>query len=237
MAATNSTAFPLAVSSERRTSRDLTEVIVGFLLIMAVLWLPTREQLIIGPIVLLTPLVLTLLRLASRDELGLGWRGFLRSFWILPASVALTFASICVAQRIGTYHPLYQPDLGHVGGYVLWTIYQQFLLQDYFMPRLTRLFSSNAAIALAGVLFAVAHLPNLPLTLVTLAWGAASCWLFRRYRSLWVLGLAQGLLGLCFAVCMPDTMIHHMRVGLGYLRYHSLPAGQTAGYHGPAVGR
>lgn len=236
MAATNSTTFPVAVSSEQHSSRDFTEVIVGFLLIMAVLWLPTREQLIIGPIVLLTPLALTLLRPASRAELGLAWRGLLRAFWILPAAVALTFASIYLAQKIGSYHPLYRPDLSHVGGYVLWTIYQQFLLQDFFMPRLTRLFSSNAAISMAGGLFAVAHLPNLALMLVTLAWGIASCWLFRRYRSLWVLGLAQGLLGLSFAVCMPDAMIHHMRVGLGYLRYHPLPAGQTAGYHGPVVG-
>ena len=35
-----------------------------------------------------------------------------------------------------------------------------------------------------------------------------------------VLGLAQGLLGLCFAVCIPDVWLHHMRVGLGFLRYH-----------------
>jgi hypothetical protein len=51
-------------------------------------------------------------------------------------------------------------------------------------------------------------------------WGAFSCALFRRYHNLYVLGLAQGLLGLCFAVCVPDSLHHHLRVGLGYLRYH-----------------
>jgi len=200
---------------------------IGFTLIMLVLWLPTREQLMVGPIALLVPLVLTLLRPARREELGLSWRGLVRSLWILLASAALTFASVLVARAAGTYHPLYQADLGHVGGYVLWTIYQQFLLQCYFMPRLTRVLTSDGAIAAAGVLFAVAHLPNIPLVLATLMWGVASCWLFRRYRSLWVLGLAQGLLGLCFAVCVPDAMIHHMRVGLGYLRYHGRAAGQA----------
>ena len=140
------------------------------------------------------------------------------ALWILPATVALCLLAILVAKNIGTFHPLDQ-DLKHVGGYVLWTLYQQFLLQDYFMPRLSRILSSDAAIAVAALLFAVAHLPNLSLAVATLVWGGVSCALFRRYRNLYILGLAQGLLGLSFAVCVPDAMHHHMRVGLGYWRY------------------
>jgi membrane protease YdiL (CAAX protease family) len=225
LAATDSTHFPLAVSSQRRFSRDLTETIVAFVLILAVLWLPTREQLIAGPIALLAPLALTLWRRPSREELGTDLRGLLRSLWIVPATVVVTIASVFLARRIGTYHPLYQPGLGHVGGYVLWTVYQQFLLQDYFMPRLTRLWNANVAVAVTALLFAACHLPNLPLVLATLVWGATSCALFRKYRSLWVLGVAQGLLGLCFAICVPDAMHHHMRVGLGYLRYRHVVHG------------
>jgi membrane protease YdiL (CAAX protease family) len=82
--------------------------------------------------------------------------------------------------------------------------------------------SSNAAIGIAAVLFALAHLPNIPLVLATLVWGAVSCALFHRYRNLYVLGLAQGILGLCFAVCIPDMWLHHMRVGLGFLQYHAM---------------
>jgi len=225
LAATNST-FPIAVPLERSFSRDLVELSIGFAMIMLVLWLPTREQLVFGPIALLAPLALTLWRRPTRDELGVSARGFLRSLWILPASLLLTVVSVLVAQRFGTFHTLYQPDFKHVGGYVLWTIYQQFLLQDFFMPRLTRLLNQDSAIAMGGVLFSAAHLPNATLTLATLAWGVASCWLFRRYRSLWVLGLAQGLLGLAFAVCVPDALHHHMRVGLGFIRYHSIQASQ-----------
>lgn len=220
LATTNSTYITLPVVRDRSSSRDLAELSIGFGAIMMILWLPTREQLIVGPLVLLTPLVLVLSRRPRIDDLGLGLRGLVSSLWILPAAAVLIYASVMAARSIGTLHGLYKGDLAHVGGYVLWTIYQQFLLQDYFMPRLTRALTSNRAIAVAAVLFAVAHLPNLPLTLATLVWGAASCWLFRRYRSLWVLGLVQGLLGLCFAVCVPDAMHHHMRVGLGFFRYH-----------------
>jgi membrane protease YdiL (CAAX protease family) len=219
LASSNSHSYAVSVPRNGVALRDGAELGLVFAAIMAVLWLPTREQLIIGPIVLLTPLALVLLRRPSLNDLGLGLRGLISSLWILPASVALCVIAILVAQNIGTFHPLYQADLAHVGGYVLWTLYQQFLLQDYFMPRLSRVLSSDAAIAVAALLFATAHLPNLSLAVATLVWGGVSCALFRRYRNLYMLGLAQGLLGLCFAVCVPDAMHHHMRVGLGYWRY------------------
>lgn len=228
MGTTNATSFTLAIPRARSSNRDLAELILGFGIILVVLWLPTRDQLIVGPVALLLPLALVLMQRPAANELGLGWRGFVASWWVLPAAVALTILSVLAARSGGTFHPLYNANLAHVGGYVLWTIYQQFLLQDYFMPRLNRVLTSDSAIATAALLFAAAHLPNLTLTLATLLWGAASCWLFRRYHNLYALGLAQGLLGLCFAVCVPDAMHHHLRVGLGYLQYHaSLPAHQT----------
>jgi membrane protease YdiL (CAAX protease family) len=232
LSATNTSTFPIAIPSGRHFSRDLAELTIGFAAIILVLWLPNREQLIVGPIALLAPLVVTLWRYPGREELGVSARGFIRSLWILPASIALSVVSVLVARRFGTFHALYQADFKHVGGYVLWTIYQQFLLQDFFMPRLTRILNQESAIVMAGVLFAAAHLPNPTLTVATLVWGLASCWLFRHNRSLWVLGLAQGLLGLAFAVCVPDTLHHHMRVGLGFIRYHAIPAGQAAPFHG-----
>lgn len=229
MATTTST-VPFSLARPRPPVRNLAELSLGLVAIMIVLWLPTREQLIVAPIALLMPAVLVFSNRPSLNELGLGWRQLVSSFWILPASIALAAVGILVAQRAGTFHDLYKADVAHVGGYVLWTIYQQFLLQDYFMPRLARVLSTNAAIALAAVLFSIAHLPNVPLTIATLLWGAVSCALFRRYRSLYILGITQGLLGLCFAVCVPDVFLHHMRVGLGYWHYHPLGAGPSLGY-------
>lgn len=210
----------------------MAELTIGFSVILVVLWLPTREQLIFGPIALLAPLILVVLQRPTLTELGLHWRGFVSSLWILPAAAVAAAAGILLARAAGTFHELYKADLAHVGGYVLWTIYQQFLLQDYFMPRLTRVLKADTAIAFAAVLFAMAHLPNVVLTVATLVWGALSCVLFRRYRSLVVLGITQGLLGLCFAVCVPDAYLHHMRVGLGYWHYQPTVAGHYAGYHG-----
>lgn len=228
MSSTELTTFPLSEPRGQALARDLPELLIGFTAILVILWLPTREQLFFGPIVLLAPLGMVLSRRPALDDLGLGVRGLLSSLWILLAAIALSYVGVIVAEKIGTFHELYHPELSHVYGYIIWTLYQQFLLQDYFMPRLSRLLTSDRAIVVAAALFAVAHLPNLPLVIATLLWGVVSCVLFRRYHNLWVLGVAQGLLGLCFAMCVPDAMHHHMRVGLGYLHYHP---GHYAGYN------
>jgi hypothetical protein len=208
-------------------ARDLVELSLGYGLILFVLWMPTYPQRILSPVALIVTLGIVLARRPGLDELGLGFRGLAASLWILPAAIVLAIASALVAKHLGTLHSLYQGDFKHMAGYVVWTLYQQFLLNNYFMPRLSRLLASeDAAVGLAAVLFAAAHLPNLVLTAATLVWGAVSCALFRRYHSLYALGLAQGVLGLCFAVCVPDALHHHLRVGLGYLRYHATQPGR-----------
>lgn len=201
-------------------TRDLVELLFGYGLILFVIWMPEFPQRVLSPVALIVTLVIVLARHQNREELGLGLRSLMPSLWILPAAVAATLASVAFAKYFGTLHPLYKGDFKHVAGYILWTLYQQFLLNDYFMPRLTRLLASeSAAVGLAAVLFSAAHLPSMWLAAATLFWGAISCTLFLRYRNLYALGLAQGLLGLAFAVCIPDAIHHHLRVGLGYLRY------------------
>jgi membrane protease YdiL (CAAX protease family) len=220
MATANATPYAFSSSRTQISVRDIAELIFGYGLIVGIIWSPEPLQRLLTPFALAATASIVLVRGWNRNELGLGLRGLIPSLWILPASAALAFLGIFLARALGTLHPLYKADFTHISGYVLWTIYQQFLLQDYFMPRLQRVCASQStAITLTAVLFAAAHLPNLPLTAATLLWGAASAILFLRYRNIWILGLAQGLLGLCFAICVPDAINHHLRVGLGYLHY------------------
>jgi hypothetical protein len=109
-------------------TRDLLELILGYGVVVGVIWMPEHLQRIFSPVAFVLTLAVVLSRRQGRDELGLGWRGLIPSLWILPAAIALTALSVFVAAKIGTLHPLYRADLPHISGYVLWTVYQQVLL-------------------------------------------------------------------------------------------------------------
>jgi hypothetical protein len=43
--------------------------------------------------------------------------------------------------------------------------------------------------------------------------------MFRRYRSIYPIGIVHAVLGLTIAVTLPDSLLHNMRVGIGFLQY------------------
>jgi membrane protease YdiL (CAAX protease family) len=96
---------------------------------------------------------------------------------------------------------------------------QEFVLHSFFFTRCEDLFGSAAAVWVAATLFAVAHLPSPLLTTFTLIASLFFCEMFRRYRSIYPIAIVHGVLGLTVALTMPDSLLHHMRVGIGYLRY------------------
>jgi hypothetical protein len=130
---------------------------------------------------------------------------------------------IALAWRLGTLHldsrlSARRPPMV---GYLLWSLIQQMILQCFILARLLLLLRRPwmASVA-AAFLFSAAHLPNPLLVLATLSWGLAACWLYLRYRSLLGVAAIHFLLGACVAICVPASLHHNMRVGLGYLRYH-----------------
>jgi len=211
-------------------TRDSFEVVLAYGLILAVIWTPNPLQHILYWIAFVAILIATLLRREGLTALGLGSRGILPSLWIVAMAIALGAMTIWWAFRFHTLHPLFgrAPLLAHVWGYLIWSVMQQFLLQSYFLARFLRLTSSRwLAVVCVALLFAIAHIPNPVLTFATLVWGICSCILFLRYRNLYTLGVAHAILGICFAISVPDHFHHHMRVGLGYLRYHQRPISRS----------
>jgi hypothetical protein len=163
---------------------------------------------------------------ARRDQwnfLGLGRKGLVSSLWIVAVALVLSGLAVFLAWRTGSLHPLHgaTPVPVHAAGYIVWALMQQFILQSYFLLRLLRLLPGKAIpVAVATIIFAVAHLPNPILTPITLVWGVISCLLFLRYRNIYALGLAHGIMGLSVAITVPNSLHRHMRVGLGYLQYY-----------------
>ncbi len=205
--------------------RNLLELISAYGLILAVLWTPMPVQRILYWLAIILILGITIMRRENLHSLGLAPTEKLRPFWIVAAALVLAFLTVMAARQLGTLHRI--PHIGHlparirIVGYLIWSFVQEFLLQVFVLTRLMNLIPRRSlAIAATALLFAVAHIPNPVLIWLTLVWAFIACPFFLRYRSLYALGLAHGILGLCVAVTVPDALHHHMRVGLGYLRYH-----------------
>jgi membrane protease YdiL (CAAX protease family) len=133
----------------------------------------------------------------------------------LAALIAISGYFLCRAS--GPPHSVPWPRAWQ---YIVWSVVQEFILQAFFYLRLRSVFGHRRAVWWAATLFAVVHLPSPLLTLLAFFGGVVFCELFNRYRALVPIGLAHGLLGLTIAATMPDSMLHHMRVGIGYLTYH-----------------
>jgi membrane protease YdiL (CAAX protease family) len=203
--------------------RDILELVFVYGLIIAVIWTPMPAQRILFWIVFVSIITITALRGESLRTMGLAADGFWRSLWIVLAALVLSGVAILVAAQAGTLHPLFGRNMPlglRIGGYTVWAFLQEFIMQVYVLLRLLRLLSNRTtAILLAALLFAIAHIPNPVLTGLTLLWGLIACTLYLRYRNLYTLGVAHAVLGICVAVTVPDSVHHHMRVGVGYLTY------------------
>jgi hypothetical protein len=208
----------------RSARRDLLELAVGYTLIMATIWTANPAQRVLYWLAFAWIIMTSWASREGWTKLGLGSKGLLQSLWVVGVALVLSAGAVFIAWRMHTLHRLHGPTplLLHGWGYIVWSVMQQFILQSYFLLRLLRLMPGKVVPVIAAtVIFALAHLPNPILTPITLIWGAIACVLFLRYRNIYTLGVAHGIMGLCVAVTVPNALHRHMRVGLGYLRYHS----------------
>jgi membrane protease YdiL (CAAX protease family) len=180
----------------------------------------------------------TLLQRRSAKELGLGLRGLRQSSWLLLAALALAAILMAVLRGEGSQFALQRPiQLWRVWGYSFWALEQEFILNSFLFLNLERLAGARRAVVLSAVVFAIAHIPNPLLTVLTLLAGLVFCAVFARHRNIWPLAAAHALLGIAVAVSAPDRVTHHMRVGLGYHSWTPITLSVHPGASSPQANR
>ena len=200
----------------------LLELVAGYTLIMVTLWTPPRTQRVFFYIAAAWFLLSLILALKRGHPTGFGRLPLRMTLLTALLTMVVATGIPVIAYAAGTLHGLFgvRNPLLHASAYLLWALVQQYIQQSFFFLRIEQLVGNGRRASLiTALLCGLAHLPNPVLTPVTFAGGFILCELFRRYRSLYPLALAHGLIGLALAVSVPDSLHHHMRVGLGYLRY------------------
>lgn len=212
------------LASDALDSRRLVlwgEVLLVFVLLEVVLWTPRSlaHSLLIA--ITVGSAAWIGFRGRTREELGLIWPGRRGTAWILGLGGGIALAIPAVALLTG--HPVPAnpdwPGFKNIWPYVIWAVGQQFLLQSIFYLRLEALLGARRAVLATVALFTVAHLPNMPLTAMTFLGAWFFTEMFRRYRSIYPLGIAHAMLGIAIAYSFPDSLMHHMRVGLSFWQF------------------
>jgi membrane protease YdiL (CAAX protease family) len=210
-----------AISDSLRRRLTWAQVVIGFLLVECTVWsarlsVRSRWALAAGVVILLFAMI----DRPSMRRLGLGLPNALGSSVVLgigfTCCVLLVFLTRWAGGNIPT-NPLF-PNMHMAWQYMIWALVQQFILQSFFFTRLEELFGSSTAVWVAAAFFAAVHLPNLILMTFTLIGGLFFCEMFRRYRSIYLLGIVHAVLGLTLSATIPASLLNHLRVGIGFLR-------------------
>ena len=200
------------------------EIVVALVLLEAAVWSSGLVQAICFWGAVAWIVGTTVLPARQGADLGLRMRGARGMLWLLSLSLGCAAAAILIAWYTGSLHPAFGSGTRpwHYAAYALWALFQQFTLQSYFFLRLERLLgNSQRAVLMCALLFSLLHVPNPFLALTTFLAGLIFCELFRRHRSIYPLGLAHAVCGLCIAVTFSSDLHHDMRVGRGFFDYPS----------------
>ena len=157
----------------------------------------------------------------SALEMGVMLPSAKASVWIVGAGLILA-ATLwsCAALTGANAAPTHAMPLRTTWQYAVWAFLQQFMLQSFFFVRLESLLGSRRAVLATTILFSAAHIPNPILTVGTVLAGFFFCEMFRRYRNIFPLGVVHVILGLAMAASVSDALLHHMRVGIGFVQFH-----------------
>jgi membrane protease YdiL (CAAX protease family) len=198
------------------------QIVLGFLFMEFALWtsnMAVRNRWV--AISAITIMALALVDRPSWDRLGLRLPTTLGAGVVIMVSLGAAALMVGMVSWAGGSIPANPtwPNLHLAWQYLVWAMVQEFILQSFFFTRCEELWGGTAAVWITATLFAAAHLPSPILTTLTLIAALFFCEMFRRYRSIYPIGIVHGLLGLTVSLTMPDSILHHMRVGIGYLSY------------------
>jgi hypothetical protein len=210
--------FEGKIEMKRAQWLNLLEAGIIFSSIMLYIWrlryTTPRSWIVILGCVILSHLV----RREHSDSVGFRWNNFRECLdRLAPVLLLITLTLVSIGVLCATMRriTLEQALLSWLF-YCPWGLFQQYLLNGYLANRLLAFLPASRVPLINAFLFCGAHSPNWFLMLATFATGYLSTRVFMKYRNLYFLGLAHGLIGTLLFIVIPDSISHHLTVGPGF---------------------
>ena len=138
----------------------------------------------------------------------------------LALALWTTAIGVCVilvaGEVLGTLHP--RRAVGRSLAFLaLWGGGQQFVLQTVVLREARDLMRRGVAVIVAAGLFAIVHLPNPFLSIVTFAGGLLWCWIYSRHPNIIPLAISHALGTEAIRHAFDDDVTGHLRIGTAFL--------------------